>query len=185
MVVSFTAETVYVFDTGPLSCFARTGNLEVLHKICGNARCLVTEAVIEELRSGFSCHPQLRAALDADWIDRVGTEGLSEIGAFAEYALALGSTPGKHIGEAATLAWAEVHGATAIIDERAANNIGRQRGVKVHGTLWLIVQALKSGLISERQSIEVVRSMLGIGAWLPFDSAEEFITWARQESLLD
>lgn len=33
------------------------------------------------------------------------------------------------------LAWAEVNGAIAIVDERAGWNYGRERGVEVHGTL--------------------------------------------------
>jgi len=52
----------------------------------------------------------------------------------------LGSSLTGDVDEAATLAWAETHGAVAIVDDRAARNVARHRGVTVHGSLWLITR---------------------------------------------
>jgi hypothetical protein len=41
------------------------------------------------------------------------------------------------------LAWAEVNGGIAVIDERAGTQAAQARGVAVHGTLWLIAKRLE------------------------------------------
>ena len=97
---------------------------------------------------------------------------------FAEYGQALDP------GEASTLAWAEAHGATAIVDERAGVNLAKQRGITVHGTLWLITQALASNLVDERQATEIVQAMLDANDWFPLSHVGEFMTWARSEGII-
>ena len=139
-----TADTPFAFDSSPLSCFARAGGMDLLRAICSDVRCVVTEAVRHELRRGMASQPAVRAALEADWIERVRVDGLAELSAFAEYARLLGSARERDVGEAATLAWAETHDAIAIIDERAAVRAARQRKVEHHGTLWLVVRGLEA-----------------------------------------
>ncbi len=180
-----TPAAVFVFDAGPLSYFARAGRMDVLHDVCGDARCVVTDEVARELEQGASAYPALRAALDAEWLKRVRLASLDELGVFAEYARVLGSSRERDRGEAATLAWAELHAATAIVDDRAGVNTGRARGVPVHGTLWLVIQGLRRGRLTEPDATALVAAFLEAGQWLPFEGAEEFIPWARREFLLD
>lgn len=175
----------FAFDAGPLSCFARAGRLEALRAICGDARCVVANAVREELRRGAGTYPSLLDILNLDWLEEVNLNSLEELEAFAEYARVLGSGREGDVGEAATLAWAETHGATAIVDDQAAVNAGRQRGVDVHGTLWLVVRGVKAGALAEADAVRLVDALLDAGAWFPFSSGGEFISWARGESLLD
>lgn len=165
---------VFVFDTSTLSCFARSDRLTALREICGDTRCVVTKTVLDELERGSVRYLQLSALLKIDWIQRVSLEDIDEIGVFAEYTQVLGSSQGRNLGEAATLAWADVHDATAIIDERAATHIGRQRKVEVHGTLWLLDRALKSGVTTDLQATEIVGDLMAANAWLPFKKAGRF-----------
>ena len=173
-----------IFDAGPLSCFARAERMDALRDIASDARCVVTDVVLQEIERGVPAYPELQAVLDADWLDHVRLERLDELGLFAEYARVLGSSREKDRGEAATLAWAEAHGATAIVDERAATNVGRQRRVSTHGTLWLVLQGVNAGRLTEGQADAIVGALLETGSWLPFGSAGEFIPWARREGLL-
>ena len=113
----------YVFDAGPLHYFAGAGQLEALRALCGDARCTVTTAVLHELRRGTNAQPRLQDALDAEWIDHVTLDELAELQAFAVYAQQIGSSPVHDTGEAATLAWAEIHAATAIVARRACRSI--------------------------------------------------------------
>lgn len=85
----------FVFDTGPLSHFARAGHLETLRAICEGFRCVMTDAVHEELERGSNRYPSLRDALDADWIELVHLHELDVLGRFAEYARVLGSSHGR------------------------------------------------------------------------------------------
>ena len=176
--------TTYIFDAGPLHYFAGAGQLEALRALCGNARCTVTTAVLHELRRGTSAQPRLQDALDAEWIDHVTLDELAELQAFAVYAQQIGSSPVHDTGEAATLAWAEIHAATAIVDDREAVRAGRQRGVTVHGTLWLVVGGLQASVLTESAAVQLVGALLDAGAWLPLSSAEAFIPWARAAGLL-
>lgn len=102
----------------------------------------------------------------------------TRFGLFAEYSRTLDA------GEASTLAWAEAHDAIAIVDERAGVNVAKQRGIAVHGTLWIITEALNSRLVNERQAIAIVDDMLAAHAWFPFDRGDEFIAWARGEGII-
>lgn len=97
----------------------------------------------------------------------------------------LGSSREGDVGEAATLAWAEMHGAIAIIDDQAAANLGSQRKVETHGTLWLVIRGLRSGGLTEPDAVQLVGALLEAGACFPLSGAEEFIPWARGEGLLD
>jgi len=101
----------------------------------------------------------------------------------AEYMRRLGSGD-RDLGEATVLAWAEVHGAIAVIDERVGTRHGRGRGVDVHGTLWVIAKAIRGGLLSDEQASEIVQALSDADASFPCDGST-FIEWARQEGLLD
>ncbi|MXZ45730.1 MAG: hypothetical protein F4Z08_01840 [Chloroflexi bacterium] len=175
----------FVFDAGPLSYFARAGRLETLRAICEDSPCAVTDAVLEELQRGSNTYPSLLDVLGAPWLERVSLAGLHELAIFAEYAQVLGSSREGDVGEAATLAWAEIHGAVAIVDDQAAANAGRQRKVETHGTLWLVVRGLRSGDLTEPDAVQLVGALLDAGAWFPLSGAEDFIPWARGEGLLD
>ncbi len=180
-----TSAVVLVFDAGPLSCFARAGRMDALRSICQDVCCAVTEEVLGELRRGIAIDPRLAGALSADWLQHVRLESLQEIAAFAAYTRLLGSSRERDRGEAATLAWAECNAATAIVDDRAAVHAGRARGVPSHGTLWIVIEGLRGGHLREPQATALVGAFLRDGAWLPFERPDEFIPWARQESLLD
>ena len=176
--VAAVAGAALVFDTGPLSCFARAGRWDMLGDIVSESRCTATDVVGRELANGVAHHPSLRDVLDAEWLQHAALETSDEIGLFAEYSRTLDA------GEASTLAWAEAHDAIAIMDERAGVNVAKQRGIAVHGTLWLIAEALNSRLVNERQAIRIVDDMLAAHAWFPFDHGDAFIAWARGEGII-
>ena len=176
--VAAVAGASLVFDTGPLSCFARAGRWDILGDIVAASRCTATDVVGRELADGVVHHPSLRDVLDAEWLQHAALETSDEIGLFAEYSRTLDA------GEASTLAWAEAHDAIAIMDERTGVNVAKQRGIAVHGTLWLIAEALNSRLVNERQAIAIVDDMLAAHAWFPFDHGDEFIAWARGEGII-
>jgi hypothetical protein len=106
----------------------------VLERITRTLIGLVTEAVLGEFGRGAESHIELKIIRTLDWLQVVRVDQLQELAVFAEYARVLGSGA-RDIGDAATLASAEVNLATAIVDKRAGTRLGRQRGVDLHGTL--------------------------------------------------
>lgn len=177
--------TTLAFDSSPLSHFARAGQLETLRAICSSFHCVVTDAVFQEVQRGTHDYPALLDILDADWLERVGLRELDVLGLFAEYARVLGSSRKGDVGEAATLAWAEAHGATVIIDERAAVNVGRHRGVETRGTLRLVADGINARVLTEAGAVRLVGALLDTSAWFPFSNAEDFLPWARSEGLIN
>jgi predicted nucleic acid-binding protein len=171
-----------IFDTSPLSHFARAQELDTLAEVTAVWDRTVTQAVLDELVGGAAQHPVLALIGLQEWLTVVAIDTLDELRLFAEYARRLGSGS-RDIGEAATLAWAEAHGATAVVDERAGTRHGRERGVDVHGTLWLIAQGLRTGSLDADQCEALVDALRAAEAWFPC-SGSDFMHWAQAEGLL-
>jgi predicted nucleic acid-binding protein len=69
-----------VFDSSPLSCFARSGRLVLLEKLTAGYERVTTRAVVHELEQGCSGFPLLRDALALPWIRIVPVDGVDEPG---------------------------------------------------------------------------------------------------------
>jgi predicted nucleic acid-binding protein len=174
--------TALTFDATPLNHFARASQLSTLQLLVKDYRCVVPEAVLDELRRGAAAYPRLSQILEPTWLEVVSLGALPELSVFAEYARRLGSGQ-RHIGEAAALAWAEVHQAIAIVDDRTATKAGRSRGVEVHGSLWLIVNGFKGQLLSELETRQLVDELRDTEARFPCDGSQ-FFDWSRENGLL-
>jgi len=174
--------TPLVFDTSPLSHFARAGRLPSLARLTASHRCVVPQAVLDELRNGESVHPPLADVRNADWIQVIACDGLAELRAFAHYVRVLGAGT-RDIGEASVLAWAEVNGGIAVIDERAGTHAAQARGVTIHGTLWLIANGLNTGELLLPDAERLVDQLRTTDARLPC-SGTEFFEWAKANGLL-
>lgn len=172
-----------VFDSAPLSCFARARKLPLLEQLTRGDERVTTRAVLDELSEGVREHSELRDALGLQWLQLKSVEGLDELRLFTEYARRLGA--GTHnIGEASVLAWAEAHDAIAFTDDNVAVQIARERGVRVQRTLALVARGVRRELLSEAEAHQLVDELLRAGARFPC-SAGEFISWAREQGLLD
>ena len=172
---------VLVFNTSPLSSFARAGRLDVLARLTSGHSQVTVRAVIDELQGGYGAHPSLQDVERATWLEVVPVDALEELRKFAEYHRQLGSGP-RNVGEASVLAWAESHGAIAVLDDQTAVQLGRARGVTVYRTLRLIAEGLKTGVLSPKSSIELVDSLERAGARFPITSVE-FLQWAQDRGL--
>jgi predicted nucleic acid-binding protein len=173
---------ILIFDTGPLGWFAKAGRLDLLERLTSGWERTVPRAVLDELEAGVSKHPELERIQGLPWIERVAVDSLEELRAFAYYANRLGAGS-RNIGEASVLAWAEVHGAAAFIDDQVAVQCGRDRGVEVHRTLATIASGVRDGLLSPGGAEEIVDQLRLAGAWFPCNGAE-FVSWARGAGIL-
>jgi predicted nucleic acid-binding protein len=174
--------TALVFNTSPLSHFARAGRLAVLDRLTAGHRRVVPQAVLDELQAGEPVHPPLADVRNAGWLERVACNGLAELQAFAHYVRVLGAGE-RDIGEASVLAWAEVNSGIAVIDERAGTQAAQARGMAVHGTLWLIANGLNAGELLLPEAERLVDQLRSTDARLPCSGAE-FFEWAKSQGLL-
>lgn len=90
-----------VFDTSPLSHFARALQLPTLDELTRAHDRFVTQAVLDEIDRGSQAHPALHDVAALDWLGVVRVDGLDELAVFAAYAAVLGSE---------FLSWAEGEG---------------------------------------------------------------------------
>lgn len=155
-----------VFDTTPLSHFCRAGHLRTLEVLTEAHVRLATRAVRDEIRRGVPQYPELQAVIDAPWLQEVPVDGLEEIPALLFYATRL-VTGTRNVGEAATLAWAEVHDAIAIVDDDGARQLASERRVRKHGSLWLIIGGVRANTLTMEEASGVVSQLVGLGARLP------------------
>jgi hypothetical protein len=59
------ANEILIFDTGPLSHFARQNWLGVLKAVVGERTAVIPDVVVEELRAGSVLDGRVQAVLDA------------------------------------------------------------------------------------------------------------------------
>ncbi|WFE60979.1 hypothetical protein [Micromonospora sp. WMMD712] len=173
---------VLVLDTMVLGHFTLADRLDVLHDLLIDADCWTTQVVVEELRVGSAARPELAAACEADWLGvaRLGT--LDEIRCFTRWTSLLGATE-RNLGEASVFAAAELRGGIAITDDRDATRIARKNEARVHGTIWLLAGACRTGKQTEAAAGSLVEGLRATGARLPCSGAE-FPAFARRHHLL-
>lgn len=172
---------VLVFDASPLSHFARAGELHALRDLVGDFRCVTTKAVAEELRRGAATYPQLRDAIDLDWISVVACDDLEVLYLFGQYMNRLGNLF-RNAGEASVLAWAEANNAIAYVDDQVACNVGRSRGVRVHRTLQLVIAAYRDKKLDEPTAQALISRLADTDARFPRTARDDLFGWARTQN---
>jgi hypothetical protein len=86
-------------------------------------------------------------------------------------------------GEATVCAWAQVHTAKVIMDDRDACRIARKVGLAVQGSLGLVAGAVHAGYITEASASNFIDHLIGTGARYPHEPGQ-FLVWARSQGLL-
>jgi predicted nucleic acid-binding protein len=171
-----------VFDTGPLSHFAREGWLGVLRAMLGEHRAVIPDTVVDELRQGVRQHPHLQLVLDASWIEQHELTTSAELESFAEFA-ALLVAKGRNRGEAGVLAYAKANGATAVIDDGPGRKAAQSSRIPCRGTLGLLCDALGTGLLTVDLVSTIADHLLEGEYRLPFKPGG-FAQWAQANGLL-
>ncbi|WP_051724170.1 hypothetical protein [Micromonospora chokoriensis] len=175
-------EPLLVFDTTVLHHFALADRLDVLADLVAEQRVATTAVVLDELRVNSEREPALIAALNLDWVDVLALNTMPEIHCFSEWVRRIGAGR-RDLGEATVFAAAEMHGGTAVTDDRTATKVGRTYGLKVHGTIWLLADRCRSGRLTEVNAGAIVDALRQTKHRLPCTGAE-FPSYARKAGLL-
>lgn len=178
-----TGREPYVFDSSALHHFAVADRLDVLGSLVRGHTAVTTRAVRDEIERSAVQDPRLLRLAGADWLETRPVDGLDDLVPLSRWVERIGA--GKfHRGEATVLSYAEVHGAVAIIDDKRAAQLGRRFRVEVHGSLWVIAEACRSGTTSLSSVTGLIDTLRATGARYPCDGAG-FEGWARENGLLD
>jgi predicted nucleic acid-binding protein len=165
-----------------LSHLSKGGWLGVVRSVAGERRVVVPDAVQDELKQGVHAHPHLRQVIDADWIIRAELSSDPELTSFAGFAAKL-VVGRRNVGEAAVLAYAQAHDATAVIDDGAGRKAAVNAGVAVRGTLALLCEAIREDVLTVRMVGDLADHLLETEYRLPF-RAGGFERWANETGLV-
>lgn len=170
-------------DSSVLSCFARARRLATLDALTAHHHRVVTPAVLAELERGCPVHPDLAEVLTCAWLTVAEVTEPGELAVFEQYIRILGSSD-RNVGESSILAWAESTGGIVLIDDEAAVQAGRARGVAVGRSLSLVVDGLKRRTLSRAEARALVDELIEPGgARFPCDG-NGFEAWAERNGIL-
>ena len=158
----------WVVNASPVISLARVGYLDLLSPLATEV--LIPEAVVGEVLAGAPTDPA-RKALESGWGRRASPREIPS--SVLEWSLGA--------GESAVLALAlERPGSRAVLDDAAARSCARVLGVPVIGTLGIVLQAKRAGLISSAS--QVIQSLQGIGFRLDTETLRAALLRATGEA---
>jgi predicted nucleic acid-binding protein len=135
---------IVVADTTPLLYLSRIGHLEIVRAV--HQEILVPKTVWEELVVARPAERGVAALQASPWI-RVNDD-VERAGIDPELAALLDA------GEAAAIALAELLRADMLlIDERKGRSVARERGLRIQGTLGLLVEARRAGVLESLRAV--------------------------------
>jgi predicted nucleic acid-binding protein len=173
---------VLVFDTGPLSHFARQNWLGLLKAVVGERTAVIPDVVVDELRAGATRDSRIEAVLTAGWIEHRELQSTAEIMAFAKYADLL-VVKERNRGEAAVLALAATTGGVAVVDDGAARHAAKLHGIRLRPTLALLCDAIRENRLTIPLVSALADDLIESDYRLPFTTGG-FEKWAAEHGLV-
>lgn len=165
-----------VFDTTVLSNFAVVGQIALLKRLYTGQAC-TTLAVADEIRRGLSArYEHLRAVEEAfsglsptGWLPVLVPTSPQEQALFIELGLSLAA------GEASCLAIAIARSLVLVSDDRAARQRASERGVRLTGTLGILVRAVREHHVPLSEANEILAQMIALRYRAPVQRLDELI----------
>lgn len=149
-----------VADASPLILLGRLELLHLLPRLFD--RVVTPREVFQEVAGEEIALPGSRAVRRAEWLEVV------DLDSEAQEALQATLRSELDLGEAAAIALARARGADLLlIDERQGRRIARSLGLEITGTIGVLLQAKRRGLIDELRP--VLERLQEQGAWIKED----------------
>jgi predicted nucleic acid-binding protein len=142
-----------VADTGPLIAFARIRRLDLLQQVIGEFT--IPEVVYDELVGKGRQQPGAVEVERAGWIQR---RAITNQASIADLPSTL------HAGERHAILLAHELGLGPLTDERRGRRVAVERGVEVFGSLWILAEAKRQGIITQTKPL--VGAMLAAEYWI-------------------
>jgi predicted nucleic acid-binding protein len=146
-----------VVDATTIISLAIVDKFDLLHKLY--AKVFVPKAVYEEILAGGESNPGFKEVQAAKWIK---VEQISDERAKGFLLLELNE------GESESIILAEEKGVDLVVlDEKLAREVAKLRGLKITGTLGILIKAKKIGLVKEIKPL--VEALIENGIWISED----------------
>lgn len=158
---------LWVVNASPLITLAKAGRLELLQ--ASDRRLVIPDAVRAEVLRGPADDPA-RKALEAGFDAASGDEAPEPV--VLEWGLGAGET--------AVLSFAKENNGIAVVDDRAARMAAKVMGVRMVGTLGVVLRAQRAGRI--QSAAEVIRTLRDAGLRLDDELIREVLAQTTGES---
>ena len=151
-----------VSNTSPLIWLAKIGRLTLLKKLFGEV--IIPEEVYKEavergFQEGFSEALAIKECIEQGWIklSKLDEREIKLCQRMVEHAFEI------HFGEAQAIILARKIGALLLMDESSGRAFAETSGLKVRGTLYVVMKALKEEVLSRIEAKEMVLTLVGKG----------------------
>jgi predicted nucleic acid-binding protein len=161
-----------LFDCCVLSNFALSDSFHLIKKLYANSSYVTTFVVAENLRGilvGNNKLASVNVSIKEGWLREIAMKSEKERSLFETLSLSLG------FGEASSIAIAKTRGYVFACDDRAARREADLLGVKLTGTLGILIKAIKKKGINVRDADVVLGSMITNGFYSPIKSVIELL----------
>jgi hypothetical protein len=151
-----------ISDTSSLIWLAKVGKITLLKTIFEEViipQEVYIEAIEKGLQGGFTDAQTIKECINEGWIklSKLNSKDQSILQKISEHAFEI------HSGEAQAIALAHEMKLLLLMDESAGRAFAEAWGLKIKGTIYVIISALRKGFISETDAKETVLTMVTKG----------------------
>lgn len=158
-----------IFDNCVLSNFALSDSLDIIKRLYAN-RSYITDFVMAEntkgILTGYKELSMIRDALREDWLKEIALGTTDEKALFETLSVSLG------YGEASSIAVAKVRGFVFACDDKTARKEASLLGVKLTGTIGILIRAVRRMIIDHKRANEILSCMIKHGFYSPISSID-------------
>ena len=144
---------IVVSDTTPIISLLKIDQLDLLHKLFGSV--MIPDAVYDELTSNPQYVNEANLIIASEYICKVSVAG-------SESVKLLQRATGLDRGESEAIIYTdECHADLLLMDEAKGRQVARQMGIRIMGTIGILLQAYQSRLLNKEQilcCIDIMRA---------------------------
>jgi predicted nucleic acid-binding protein len=159
-----------IFDNCVLSNFSLSDSLDIIKRLYASSAYITDFVAAENLTGILKGHGRLKDinnAIREGRLKEIALSGDEEKRLFESLAVSL------WFGEASAIAVAKMRGYVFACDDRAARREAALLGVRLTGTLGILIKATKKKIISVKRADEILGQMIENGFYVPVSSLKE------------
>ncbi len=161
-----------IFDNCILSNFALSDSLNIIKTLYANASYITDFVSAENIRGilkGYSGLVRIKEAVREGWLKETTLNGKEEKFLFESLSVSLG------FGEASSIAAAKTRGYVFACDDKIARREASLLGVKLTGTIGILIKAVRKKAIDSKKADEILNRMISYGFYSPVNSIKEIL----------
>jgi len=159
-------KSLVIADNTVISNFALVKREDILCRIFGSNFC-VTQEVLTELKRGEE--RKVVPNRDWTWVRVLELQSPRESALFQLFSASLGK------GESSCLSIAASRNLKMLTDDLDARKLAYRSGIPVSGTIGILVQAVRTEILSLSEANTLLADMMSKGYFSPVDTLDEFL----------